>query len=362
MLTQGSRSKDRRRAAAGAAGLALLVALSACSTTAGSKSSPGQGGKKNSGFTIAYLSQGTTNAFAAQADAIVSHYVAAHKTDIKNLLYYDGAGDANKQVTQMETAVRQKPDVMVVTPLGTAAMSGPVSRAMAQGIPVVLCLSDVNGKDYTSLVDADIYAESVADAEWLVKEMGGKGNVVIIDGIAGVGTSELEGKAARTVFAKYPGIKIVGQGYGNWSPAKVKQLMETFMASGKKIDGTWGSGGQSTAGIIQAFTDAGLPVPPSAGGSPYNGAARLAMEHKVPVAMSYFPPAMFEDCITTAVKAAKGEKLPKFYNETKIQNYAVPITLKDLPKYYNPKYADDYEPGTDKILTETELRTLNLVK
>lgn len=341
------------------AGLLAASALAACGSS--SESDAGGGKAKTGPYKIAFLSQGPTNGFATQFDAIAKKWAGGNK-DVKSFEYFDSQGNADKQVTQFENALSQRPDGIVLVPMGKAALAGPVERAEAAGIPVTLCASGVDTEKYHTLVTRDIAEAGGENARWLAEQMGGKGNIVIVDGIAGNDTSESLGKAIRDVLKENPGIKVVGEGPADFSVSKAKSLTETFIASGKQIDGAWGSGGESVTGIMQAYADAGKPFPPIAGAAATNGALRLAKENDAKVAMFQFPATMSAGCLDTMVKTLKGEKLPKFIDITKLQSGLDNFHTEEIDKYYKPKFVDDYQTNSDQMLSEAELEKLNLVK
>lgn len=328
-------------------------------TTTGSSNAPsGAGGP----WKIAYLAQGTTNSFAAQLDAIVKK-TAKDSGQVSDLTYFDGAGDADKQLGQIETALAQKPDAIILTPLGKAADTGPVNRAAQLKIPVILCASSVNSDKYTSLVTPDPYAAALPLAKWLVNDqLKGKGTIAAVDGIAGNDTSEQFGKALRDAVKDAPGVQIVQQGYGAFSVSKSKQLAQTFMSSGKKIDGWWGSGGEAVGGIMGALVDAKVsPMPPVAGAAATNGTLRLAKENSIPVGMLQFPATLGKNCVEAALAALAKKPADKLVNVSSLPGNEDFYT-QDIEKYYNPKYTDDYQTGSDKVLSEADLRSLNLLK
>jgi ribose transport system substrate-binding protein len=349
-----------------AVSVAVVVALVTAACGSSSSSPSGAGGTSAAPgagpWNIAYLAQGTTNSFAAQLDAIVKK-TAADSGVVKNLSYYDAAGDANKQLGQLQTVLSQKPDAIILTPLGKAEDTGPVERAAAAGIPVILCASSVNTDKYSSLVAPDTYNAALPVAQWLVNtKLNGHGNIAVIDGIAGNDTSEQFGKAIRDAVAAAPGVKIVQQGYGSFSVSKSKQLAQTFLSSGQQIDGWWGSGGEDAGGIMSALADAKVtPAPPVAGSAATNGTLRLAKENNIPVGMVQFPATLGKNCVDTALSVLKGESVPKFVSVTALPGNQDLYTA-DIDKFYNPKYTDDYQTGSDQVLSQTELQSLNLLK
>jgi ribose transport system substrate-binding protein len=308
--------------------------------------------------TIAFVSQGTSNSWAAQLDAV------ARKTAKQlgvNLVYYNGQGDATKQLPELQTAIATHPDAMVVVPLGQAADTGPVERAMAAGIKVVLCDSKINSNNYTSLVNPNPATGTVPLANWLAKKMNFQGNLLYIGGLPGNGTTILYDQGFYATMKKYPKIHIVNGGNANYSISTAKQLAATAIASGKKFAGTWGVGGEAVTGILQAYADSNVrPIPPNAGAAATNGSLRLAIQNHVQAAMLQFPPADSKVCIETAYKALKGEKVPKNINISNLPQYG--DIFPPLEKWYKPQYSDDLYVGTDAVLTKSELAAIHLTK
>jgi ribose transport system substrate-binding protein len=197
-------------------------------------------------------------------------------------------------------------------------------------------------------------------AEWLAKKMGGKGNLLYIGGLPGNATTILYDQGFKKVMKKYPNIKVVNGGNANYSISTAKQLTATALAKGTKFAGTWGVGGEAATGILQAYVDAKLPIPPNGGAAATNGSLRLAVENKVEAAMLQFPPADAKVCIETAAKVIKGQKVPKYINVSSLKQYG--SLFPPLKRYYKPQYSDDLYVGTDAVLTHAELAAIHLTK
>jgi ABC-type sugar transport system substrate-binding protein len=329
----------------------LVVAVAALAAAGVSTSAP----RKTP--TVAFISQGTSNSWAAQLDAVARKTAKANGL---NLVYFNGQGDATKQLPQIASAAAQHPDAIVLVPLGFAADVGPVERAMAAGIPVILCDSTIDSQKFTSLVNPNPATATVPLAEWLAKKMGGKGNLLYIGGLPGNATTILYDQGFNKVMKKYPDIKIVNGGNASYSISTAKQLTATALAKGTKFDGTWGVGGEAATGILQAYADAKIPIPPNAGAAATNGSLRLAIENKVEAAMLQFPPADSKVCIETAAKVIKGQKVPKIINISALPQYG--SIFPPLKRYYKPQYSDDLYVGTDAVLSKSELAAIHLTK
>ena len=353
-------SRRRPVACAFAVGAISAIGLAACSSTSSSSSSSSatSSGTSAKPVTIAFISQGTSNSWAAQLDAVARK--TANQLGAK-LVYFNGEGNATTQLPLIQQAIAQHPDAIVLVPLGEAADTGPVERAMAAGIKVILLDSTVNTNDYTSLVNPDAATASVPLAEWLAKKLNYKGNLLYVGGLPGNATTILYDKGFYSVMNKYSNIHIVNAGNANYSISTAKQLAATAIASGRKFTGAWGVGGEAVTGIMLAYADSNIrPIPPVAGAAATNGTLRLAVQDNIQAAMLQFPPTDSQLAIQIAYKAIKGQPVPKIINVSTLSQYG--DIFPPLSSYYKPQYSDDMYVGTNNVLNDSELRSLNLLK
>ena len=204
---------------------------------------------------------------------------------------------ANQQISDVENFIEQKPDAIVIEPLGRAASVAVIERAVDAGIPVVIVRQRYRRYDFTTRVDVDFYEVAYRSGEGLAKLMGGKGNVVVFNGIAGVDSTETWQKAAAWMpWSKYPDIKIIANEYAQWNIATAKQKMEAIMAANPQIDGVWAGGGEMALGAALAYEDANKPAPKFAMVNVPNGFLRLADQYKYEYVGSPDPPSMSKYC------------------------------------------------------------------
>jgi ribose transport system substrate-binding protein len=87
-------------------------------------------------------------------------------------------------------------------------------------------------------------------AQWMANQMGGKGELVINHGVAGTTVTKVYDEQAFHVFRKYPGIKIVGEFYGNWNDALSQEGVSKILAAQPNLDAIWTVDG--TYGSLEA--------------------------------------------------------------------------------------------------------------
>ena len=217
--------------------------------------------KKKGPYKIALAAQGPTNSWAALFDQEARYHVdQLGKDKISALLYASADGSADKQVPEVEDLLSQNPDALILVPMGRAALAAPVDRAAAQGVPVVLCASGVDGDSYVTEVGTNLYDLGVRMANWLSDQLKGSGQILVMDGIPGVDTAEIAKAGAASVWRNKPGVKILDEQYGQWSTSVAKKIAEQWIAKyGKDIQGIWRP---DVAGHYRGFPGSQAPGSP----------------------------------------------------------------------------------------------------
>ena len=305
---------------------------------------------KEGPYTIGFASQGPTNSWAT----IYDETLKARAAELGVTLEYAGAdGKEDKQVNDINDLLAKGVDALIVTPMGPA-IKAPIERAAAQGIPVILCTGIVDTDTNVSRVDRDNRLNGALSAEWIAQKVGAAGKIVMLAGIPGVPTAESRLEGANEVFAQYPDIEILDSQYTNWSPTEGKTVMEQMITKyGDTIDAIWSDSGLQNVGVIQAYNEAGLSVPPITA-EPLNGFLKLAKENNVEFAAIGYPPTHSADCLDTAIAALEGQPVSSFVNVD------VPIfTDAEIDDYVRMDCSDDLwipaEALSDELLVSLNL-------
>jgi ribose transport system substrate-binding protein len=241
-----------------------------------------------------------------------------------------------KQIADIEQLVAQGVDLLFIDPVSEGALVGAVEEVYDMGIPVVLASTVVNTDKYTTWVSRDNIKAGFHYANWMGKKLNGKGNVVVLMGMAGTSYAEDVLRGVKQGLSAYPDIKILETAYCDWSPVKAKETMEVFIQSNPKIDGIIADGGQMGFGAVEAMLDAGKKIPPITADD-WNGWLRMAKQHDIDfLAVSGGNPLALT-CVDLAVKILKGEAIPKI-----VEYPMVTFEKDELDKYYRPDLTDQY--------------------
>jgi ribose transport system substrate-binding protein len=173
------------------------------------------------------------------------------------------------QINSLNNIIRQKPDAILVDAGSDSALNPTIKKACDAGI-VVISFDQVVTEPCALAVASDWDRIPAVMAEWMAKQLGGKGNVIVDRGLAGAPISAQLQNGYEKVLAKYPDIKVVGYYNGDYALGPEQSGVASLLAANPQVDGILTQGYGS--GAIQALKDAGRPIVPVVGFS-YNVSA-----------------------------------------------------------------------------------------
>ncbi|HEY4385423.1 MAG TPA: ABC transporter substrate-binding protein [Ktedonobacteraceae bacterium] len=168
----------------------------------------------------------------------------------KNLIVENADVDAQGQIQQIRNLINRGVNAIIVDPNSQTALNSVIQQAKSAGIIVIAVDQEVTSPAATNVVinQADWATMS---AEWLAKQLNGKGNIVAVNGTAGAPANDMRWNAAKAVFSKYPNIKILNNINANWDQATGQQMMASELASQPNIDAIWSQDGMAQ-GVLRA--------------------------------------------------------------------------------------------------------------
>ena len=184
---------------------------------------------------------------------------------VESLTITDAQGNANTQIQQIQSMIDAKLDAIIVDAGSATALDRVIADACAKGIAVANFDSLVDTNDLTTKIDTDQIEWGKLAAEWLVKQLNGKGNILVLNGPAGVSVSDDRRKGAEPVFKANPGIKILAETNTAYNAAPAQEAVTNLLFSNPQIDGIWSQGGALSAGAVTAFEKQGRKLVPMTG-------------------------------------------------------------------------------------------------
>ncbi len=182
-----------------------------------------------------------------------------------NFKIADAQQKQENQIKAIRSFIAQNVDAIFLAPVVSTGWDAVLKEAKEAKIPVVLLDRDIDpsGKDlYLTAVTSDSVHEGEVAGDWLAKAVGDKAcNVVELQGTVGASVAANRKKGFDTVIAKHANIKVVRSQTGDFTRAKGKEVMESFIKAeggGKNICAVYAHNDDMMVGAIQAMKEAGL--------------------------------------------------------------------------------------------------------
>jgi len=209
--------------------------------------------------------------------AIVMHYtgndwaqaqIAGLKDEFQKLgitviAQTDAGFKADQQVSDIETVLAKKPNIIVSIPVDPVATADAYKRAASRGVKLVF-MDNVPkglhaGSDYVSVVSADNYGNGVASALLMAQVLKSKGQIGLVYHAADFFVTHQRYVAFKKTIAEFPNIKIVAeQGIGGPDFAGDAEKAANAMLTGHPgLNAIWAVWDVPAEGVISAARTAG---------------------------------------------------------------------------------------------------------
>ncbi len=205
--------------------------------------------------TIAVFTKNLTNPYFQAVR--VGTETAAKKFSVKVIQYIPTKPDSiPEQLSQVEDVIVKKPNAIIFIPVDYKAMVPAVEKINAAGIPVTNITDRAAGGKFIAYVGANDYSIGLETARVLMKAIGGKGNVIILEGVKGSLTNTDRVRGFNDAIKENPGVKLLASQPANYQRLNALQVMENLMQSFPKIDGVLAANDPMAVGAIEALEGA----------------------------------------------------------------------------------------------------------
>jgi ribose transport system substrate-binding protein len=228
----------------------------------------------------------------------------------------DSATTSAEQADQIETLIQEKPDVLVVLPNEGEALTPVAQKATDQGIQVINIDREFSSPSaYHTVIGGDNYGIGVQAGNFFADQLQCKGNVVEIQGVAGISVTEQRSKGFSDQLKKRcnDGIKIVASQPADFVPDKGLTVMENILQAQKQIDAVYTHDDDMGEGVASAIENSGRQDEmwmTGAGGS--KAVMERVKEGGLWKATFLYNPAMSADAVYLASLLGQNKGLPGF--------------------------------------------------
>lgn len=290
--------------------LALGIgALAACGCNKSpSESSSGSSAPQPKQFVVGMSQCNLGEPWRVQMNADIE--AAAKKYPELKIIYKDAQNDTLKQRSQVEEFVSQKVDLLLISPKEAQPLTEPVAAAMDAGIPVIVLDRRLLGDKYTCFIGADNKKIGKAAGQWIVKALGGKGNVVELMGLQ----TSTPGQDRHTGFLEGiagSDIKVIFSADMKWLEPNARTEMDSALSRFDKIDLVYAHNDPGAHGAYLAAKAAGREKDTKFVGIDALPQEGIAYVQQGILDATFQYPTGGAQAIDTALKILHGEKVPK---------------------------------------------------
>jgi ribose transport system substrate-binding protein len=235
------------------------------------------------------------------------------------LIIVDAQDDPAKQIASIEDLMQKKVQVLLINPTDSDAVANVVKRATAAGIKVVSLDRSVNGAEVSAHIASDNVAGGKMAAEFLLEKIGGKGNVVELEGLPGSSAARERGQGFHSVIDGKPDVKVVAKQPADFDRAKGLSVMENILQGNKNVQGVFAHNDEMALGAQKAIEAAGLKNVAIVGFDATADAVAAVKEGKLAATVQQKPDLIGKKGVETAKLLIDGQPVEK--------NIPVPLEL-----------------------------------
>lgn len=286
--------------------IAALVGCSAQSSLESGKDSGKTAGDKAGGKVTIGLSISTLNNpfFVTLKEGADK---AAKEAGV-DLIVVDAKDDTAKQVSDIEDLIQKKVNVILINPTDSAAVVTAVESANKANIPVITVDRAANGGKVVSHIASDNVKGGKMAGDFILNAVGGKGNIVELQGIAGTSAARDRGKGFHDAVDGKDGVKVAASQPADFDRAKGLKVMENVLQGNKDIQAVFAHNDEMALGALQAIEASGKKIL-VVGFDATADAVKAVNEGKMAATVAQKPASIGDMAVKTAVKVSKGEKV-----------------------------------------------------
>jgi ribose transport system substrate-binding protein len=236
-----------RAVAVGSAGL-IALSLAGCTSEISTGSSAGSDTEVKS---VGLMVQDLGNPFFASMNNGVK--AAAEKLGA-TYSAQDGRQDLAAQNDQIDAFIQQGIDVLLINAVDSEGIGPAVERAKKAGITVVAV--DVGAKNAQATVTTDNVQAGRLSCESLIEQIGGKGEILIVDGTPTTSIQDRM-KGCKEALDANPGVTVVATQNGDNGREKALTLTTDMLTANPNVVGIFGVNDPSALGANLAAQQAG---------------------------------------------------------------------------------------------------------
>lgn len=271
--------------------------------------------------------------YIAEADGIKK---AAADAGVEVVLL-SADNNSTQQVNQVNDLITQGVDALIFTAQDATAAAAGVRAANRANIPVIAVDQKPEGGDakLSTYIATDSVKAADALCTWMFQQMGGKGEIGILQGVLG-STAELQRSQGCTqALDKNPDIKVVAKQSANWDETEGYKAAQNMLQANPDIKAIFGESDAMGLGAAKAAKDANRKII-SVGIDGFPTMIKGVQDGLTDATQAQVPYKMGQMAVSDAIKVVNDESVPALqYQDTVLVTKENAKTV-DPVQFYGP--------------------------
>ena len=238
-----------------------------------------------------------------------------------DVVVLDSQNDPAKEVSNMEDLTIKNVDVVLLNPVDSDSAIASVMIANGSELPVITVDRVANGGEVVSHIASDNAAGGKMAADYLIEQLGGKGKIVELEGIAGSSATRDRGQGFEDGI-KNSDFNLIAKQSADFDRTKGLSVMENIIQSKGEIDAVFAQNDEMALGAQKALEDAKMNDVLVVGFDATDDAVEAVKNGKMAATVAQQPILIGEVAVKAVDKFLKGEKIDSF----------IPVELKLVTK------------------------------
>jgi ribose transport system substrate-binding protein len=289
--------------------------------------------------TLAVFTKSAGNPIAKAVRAGVEQVAKANGITVFH--YIPTSPDNPRQQTALvDEALSAKRDAIVFTPVDIKAMVPAVQKINAANVPLVNVSDRLTGGTIVAFIGSDDYSIALETARTLLKAMGGKGNLVVLEGPDTIPTAVARLRGFKDALKEFPNVKVTLSKNAMYARPPAADLFKTMLKLNPppQVDGVLAANDAMALGAIEAFKAANKPLPPIVGINASKEAVDLIKAGEMLASGDYN--GLIEGCLGAeiAIRTLRKQPVPKevmaktsVVDKSNAQAYEIPVERRPCP-------------------------------
>ncbi|MBV7273293.1 ribose ABC transporter substrate-binding protein RbsB [Clostridiaceae bacterium UIB06] len=236
-----------------------------------------------------------------------------------NLVVVDSQNDASKERSNVDDLLQQGVAAIIINPTDSDAVGNSIKAANDKKIPVLTVDRKANTGDVVTHIASDNVKGGKMAADFILEKLGGKANIVELQGLPGASATRDRGKGFHEGVDNKANVKVVASQAADFDRQKGLNVMENIMQATPQFDAVFAHNDEMALGAVKALKGKKVLVV----GFDGNDDAKKAVESgDMAATVAQQPDLMGSLAVENAVKVIKGESVQK----------EIPVDLKLIKK------------------------------